>query len=318
MVDTLIFQHTLRFQINVETLNRYNLIFRPIRTFIAYPYESPRWFKEIKIKSSGPKAHYGPATLIRNSSVFTCGVAFNQQSTNDEWLDSRTNFWNCPQRRIRSQIKNIWKGRFFHTLVQDDQHIYLIGITRGRAAYALDFLAVFHLESSTWQMVHTKPDPQAPDTGYPVARQDLSCAKYRTLAGQTEIFIAGGAHKSVPVYLCDIWKLNLATMRWYLLKSVRLPENMANTEITINSNGLMYIFGTDRKPIHMRPFTYKLLKVWVTIPKLSEICWDGIVTIQPRLSSYPADTLRKLGIPDRFVDRLNRASGAKLGGRNNL
>lgn len=220
--------------------------------------------------------------------------------------------WKCLSHSIH-EMEDIWNDGFYNTLVQDDQHIYMVGGTSRKVAYDPGCLPAFHLETSTWRMLRTKPDPQAPDSGYPAARRGHSCIQYQTLAGQSEIVIAGGSIVNTSTtgpHFDDIWKLNLVTMQWHLLKSVRLPKNVVDIEMTISGNGLLYIFGIDidyeRNDFHQRKYAYKLFKVWVTIPKLSEICWAGIVTMQPRLSSFSVDKLCEVGIPKRFVGRLNR------------
>lgn len=66
----------------------------------------------------------------------------------------------------------------------------------------------------------------------------------------------------------------------------------------------MYIFGGieySEKDMRRRN---DLFKMWMTIPKLSDICWDAITHYNHNLHRFDRATLLSAGIPDRFVNRL--------------
>lgn len=66
----------------------------------------------------------------------------------------------------------------------------------------------------------------------------------------------------------------------------------------------MYVFGGieyNQKEMRRRNDLYKM---WMTIPKLSEICWDAITYYNPYIDYFDRDTLLKAGIPEMFVNRV--------------
>lgn len=66
----------------------------------------------------------------------------------------------------------------------------------------------------------------------------------------------------------------------------------------------MYVFGGieyNDKEMRRRNDLYKM---WMTVPKLSEMCWDAITYYNDNLDTYDRKSLLGSGIPKRFVDRL--------------
>lgn len=66
----------------------------------------------------------------------------------------------------------------------------------------------------------------------------------------------------------------------------------------------MYIFGGieyNDKEMRRRNDLYKM---WMTIPKLSEMCWDAITYYNDNLDLYDRKALLSSGIPKRFTERL--------------
>ena len=45
--------------------------------------------------------------------------------------------------------------------------------------------------------------------------------------------------------------------------------------------------------------------VWLTIPKLSEICWQALIHYCPDLRHKSQDELLHMGIPLKFVQRID-------------
>lgn len=71
----------------------------------------------------------------------------------------------------------------------------------------------------------------------------------------------------------------------------------------------MYIFGGiqySEKDLRRRN---DLFKMWMTIPKLSDICWDAITYYNNNLHYFDRETLLQAGIPDRYVNRLPPLQG---------
>lgn len=137
--------------------------------------------------------------------------------------------------------------------------------------------------------------------GYPEARRYYSCVQHQDENGN-EVIIAGGC-KQTGQYFDDIWKFNLRTHQWQLLTKTKLPYVLFFHDAAAVGNGLMYIFGgvTSRDDDFVR--TNDLHKVWVQIPKLSEICWDALVYYNPTIADKTREQLLSIGIPRKFAER---------------
>lgn len=222
-------------------------------------------------------------------------------------LDLRTNEWESIT-YSRAENEDDPTGRYRHELAQDAEHIYIIGGGTSHEAFSLESLHAFHIKSRKWIKRPTLPDPLVPSHGFPGPRRCHSCVQYQTLSGQTEIVITGGFFEDEMFY-DDIWSLNLSTMQWRLFKA-ELPHPMYFHDAATSGNGLMYLFGGIEAQDNGQLRTNNLYKIWVMVPKLSEICWEACLTIHPRLPLCSAESLRRLGVPERFVSRLHRASNA--------
>lgn len=271
----------------------------------------PKAIMELETTGDKPHPQYGQSILVRGPFIYAIGGTTGFDYTCDiHRLDLRTYEWECLSRSCASNEDHP-KGRYRHEIVQDDEHIYVIGGGTAAEAFALESLPAFHLKSKKWLLRSTKPDQQAPHPGYPGARRCHSCVQYQTLAGETEIVIAGGYFEE-NIFYDDIWTLNLATMQWHEYKSARLPNPMYFHDAATSGNGLMYIFGgIESQENGELARTNNLFKMWVMIPKLTEICWEAILTMHPQLPLYTAASLRRLGIPDRYVSRLNRSADVR-------
>lgn len=273
-------------------------------TIVSHPYNLSKEILEWDT-TGGPPSSYEGAVILHDSYLYTIGgkVKSTKETNCDVYrLDLRTHVWECLSHSSLVGIEEVRHGSRLHRLVQDDSHIYLLGGYAYSDIFGFEQLPAFHVVSKKWSMRSTKPDPLAPHPGYPTARHGLACVQYKTLSGQTEVIIVGGYDfVGITVYHKDIWRINLSTMQWHLFQSAQLPADMFDYDIATSGNGLVYLVG-----IQNRVKTYQIYKMWVTVPKLSEMCWEAIVALQPKLHLYPAAWLRKLGIPDRFVNRLNR------------
>lgn len=148
----------------------------------------------------------------------------------------------------------------------------------------------------------TKPDVTVVDNdGYPGARKSHSCIQYNTNNG-IEAVIAGG-YADRDIYYSDVWKINFNTMQWKLLKSANLPNPIYFHSAASPGHGCMYIFGGIEIQSTLTR-TNDLYKVWTTIPKLSEICWDAVCYYNSNLDKYTKDQLLKFGIPRKFINRI--------------
>lgn len=121
---------------------------------------------------------------------------------------------------------------------------------------------------------------------------------------QIEVVISGGSFEDVRAYR-DMWRLNLRTLRWSMLRTAHFPKPLHFHDAAYSSSGLMYVFGGIEKTKRDAPYrTNKAFKVWVKIPKLSEMCWEALTSLWPGLSKADGGVLRQAGVPERFMQRL--------------
>lgn len=145
-----------------------------------------------------------------------------------------------------------------------------------------------------------------PDTvsGYPKPRKCHSLVQHTTTdvdgTEETCVYIAGGNASGVP--LNDIWKLSLKTYRWMLFKQTNLQSSLFFHDACITPDGAMYIFGGIST---LSTRTNNLLKMWVTIPKLSAIAWEALVHYYPRISQASKGFLLEKGVPLEFAGRVH-------------
>lgn len=201
------------------------------------------------------------------------------------------------------------KGRYRHEIAYDEQFIYVLGGGTSTVAYSLEQLPAFNMELGKWEYIKTKPDPMAPLPGIPNARKCHSCVQYKTDSGDIELVIAGGYYEDSQ-FFNDIWKLNLTTFRWHLYRSATLPYPLYFHDAATSGNGLMYLFGgievRDEQLLN-KTRTNEVYKMWVTIPKLSEISWNALLTYHPKLPLASRNLLCAAGIPQKFVNRIDRS-----------
>lgn len=167
----------------------------------------------------------------------------------------------------------------------------------------METIPAFDISLNKWKTIKTLSDPNiATNNGYPEPRKFHSCVQQQTDNG-IEVVIAGGS-KADSVYLDDIWKLNLTTHQWTKFAQTSLPYQLFFHDAATNGNGCMYTFGgTTQRSDRMND----LHKMWIKIPKLSEISWEAMIHYWPRLYSMEPEKLRLLGVPDEFVNRVVRS-----------
>lgn len=194
-------------------------------------------------------------------------------------------------------------GRYRHELVYDKKFIYILGGGISEMAFDLIDLPAFDLEKNTWQVVKTKPDPQS-NPGYPGARKCFSCVQFETVDGDIQVVIAGGNDNRK--FFRDLWKLELKTMQWSLFRKTALPFPLHFHDAASTTDGCMYIFGgikVNASSTNSR--INSIFKMWVTIPKLSHICFEALGHYYPHLWKRNKNELLELGIPSIFVNKLS-------------
>lgn len=177
-------------------------------------------------------------------------------------------------------------------------------------AYDLDVLPAFSLELNKWEHIKTFSDPLAPVPGYPSPRKCHSCVQYTIDDGDVEVVITGGYFEDTQ-FFNDIWKLNLRTLRWQLFQTARLPYPVYFHDAATSGNGLMYVFGgIEVRDADMTTTTRtnEMYKIWTSLPKLSEICWEAMLRYHPTLPAWGREKICEMGVPQKFADRVDRSS----------
>lgn len=222
-------------------------------------------------------------------------------------LDFKTQKWELVA-RSRPEIDPIQPiGRYRHEIALDERYIYIFGGGTSEMVFELNDLPAYDLKESSWCVIKTLPDPVE---GFPRRRKCHSVVQYTKsdIYGNKEtfVFVAGGLNHDGAIR--DIWQLSLKTLRWMQFKQTNLPTTLFFHDACITEDGCMYVFGgittnTIRSD--------KLLKMWVTIPKLSSICWEAILYYFPQVYRLSRKELRKRGVPIHLVDRIHPESSKK-------
>lgn len=228
----------------------------------------------------------------------------------------------------KNSIRDDPKGRYRHEIAYDDNFIYVFGGGTSEEAYDLETIPAFDLKHNKWIQIKTKPDPKVRAPGYPEPRKCHSCIQYNTDDG-IEVVITGGYYDDQK-FFNDIWKLNLRTFQWTIFQSTTLPYPLYFHDAATSGNGLMYIFGGikiinrnvnntsnnnyNNNNINTNSSTSSrtndIHRMWVTIPKLSEICWDALLFYNPSIPNLERSYLLQSGIPSKYVERAVRGQNA--------
>lgn len=256
---------------------------------------------QLEVEGDLPTPLYGPAIILHDHYLYTIGGTTGYDYSCDIYrLDLLTKRWECVY-ICRPELQDDPDGRYRHEIVQSGHMIYILGGGTAQTVFDLENIPAFNLIAHKWTYVKTKPDPSIKDaSGYPKPRRCHSCVQYDTEFG-IEAVIAGGCAENR--HFSDIWKLCFPTLEWKLIKTAKLPNPIYFHDAGTPGNGCMYIFGGIEVQAQLTR-TSDLYKMWVTIPKLSEICWDAISYYNPNLVEYSKVDLLRFGIPQKFISRV--------------
>lgn len=216
-------------------------------------------------------------------------------------LDLSSRIWECIYICNDILRDDDPKGRYRHEVVHDGTHIYILGGGTRECTFDLESLPAFDLTLNKWTSIKTKPDPHSNrNGGYPEPRKFHSCVQQNTDDG-IEVIIAGGFKTNVDLF-DDIWKLNLRTYQWTRYAQTKLPHKLHFHDATIANNGCMYIFGgiSGSRNNHLH-------KMWLRIPKLSDMCWEALQVYNPALNKIEKSTLLQVGVPQKYAAQVDRA-----------
>ncbi|XP_030386869.1 kelch domain-containing protein 10 homolog [Scaptodrosophila lebanonensis] len=263
----------------------------------------------LKVTGDLPMAQYGPGIVIHKHYLYTIGGTTGFDYSCDVYrLDLRTKIWENVY-ICRPEMREDPEGRYRHEVVYDGKHIFVLGGGTSHSVYDLQRIPAYNLDANCWDYFNTLPDPWftsagQSDKGYPKPRKCFSCVQHQLSNGDIEAFITGGLQGDFSTYFSDIWKLNLRTKQWSIIQTASLPRPLYFHSAAHSDNGCMYVFGGieyNEKEMRRRNDLYKM---WMTVPKLSEMCWDAITYYNDNLDMYNRQTLLKSGIPKSFTERL--------------
>lgn len=161
---------------------------------------------------------------------------------------------------------------------------------------------MFDLDTKTWSILMAKADDSSTQPLAPLPRKCHSAVQIDTPNG-AQVFVAGGSDgQSV---FDDIWRLNVSDLQWTLMKTAQLPNPLYFHSSAVTSYGCMFIFGGIEPKQDATSRNNILYKVWLCIPKLSEICFDALMHFHPNLEQIDKTSLLNLGIPKHLVQRVH-------------
>lgn len=174
---------------------------------------------------------------------------------------------------------------------------YVLGGGRLHHAEGLDKIYIYHVAHNNWSEAVTLHDPSC---GLPLPRCSFGCAQ----EGKN-VYISGGRHYNQDIEhqsLSDVWHLHLDTLQWKKLP-MKLPEPLYFHSAVASPSGHMFVFGGVHKDGYRAPHLYKV-RLPLTLPKLSELCWDKL-SIIARVQKFMAPpNLTEIGVPWNFIDRI--------------
>ncbi|XP_055316110.1 kelch domain-containing protein 10 homolog [Sitodiplosis mosellana] len=267
---------------------------RSNETYLMWPYEQLRAIEHLVTQGNKPEQLYGQSILIRGYYLYVLGGTSGHEFTCDiHRLNLNTRTWESLYVSNENIRDNDPKGRYRHEIAQDDEYIYIFGGGTQDTSFDMEVIPAYNFLKNEFVFIPTNADPSF---GYPEARRFHSCVQQGG-----EVIIAGGS-KAVGIYFDDIWKFNLRTRQWKLLQT-KLPYVLFFHDAAAVGNGLMYIFGgvTTRNGDLVR--TNDLHKIWVQIPKLSEICWEALTFYDPTIANRSKKALLEIGVPRTFAER---------------
>lgn len=193
-------------------------------------------------------------------------------------------------------------GRYRHEIARVGNKLYIIGGGTGEWAFELMEIPMFDFENNTWSILTPKADDSGKDTISPLPRKCHSAVQIDSPEGP-QVFVAGGSDGNSVFE--DIWRLNISDLQWTLMQKTVLPHPLYFHSSAVTSSGCMYVFGGIEPKEDATSRNNILYKVWLCLPKLSEMCWEALLHFHPNIDQVDGRSLLNAGIPSHFVQRLH-------------
>lgn len=252
-------------------------------------------WKKVSTTGSLPPKQYGQAmTLVGKSLYVIGGTTGYEYSIDVHKLDLNSLIWE----ELETSEKP--KERYRHEVASDGNRIFVFG--GGTATESTEFTEIpaFNLQSNKWELVQTQPDTSCSttvsDQGYPCAR------RCHSLVHRGEVVFICGGYNGEEIFP-DIWQINLRTLAWQRLQA-ELPQPVYFHSAALTDSGCMYIFGGVTH-IGENTRTSEVYSMWLSVPKLKEMCWQALLKYVPNVGSVPRVTLLQMGVPLEYVDRID-------------
>lgn len=152
------------------------------------------------------------------------------------------------------------------------------------------FLIYLFVELANPDYVNGMPQPRKCHGAVQVDAQD-----------DIHVFISGGFDGEFV--FDDLWRLELSTMQWTFIDYCVFPRPLYFHSASVSPAGKMSVFGGIYGGEDMERSS-DIYSIWVCVPRLSEMCWEALLHYNPLISMCPRDKLIDIGLPKRFVHRL--------------
>uniref|UniRef100_A0A1E1VXG3 SOCS box domain-containing protein n=1 Tax=Pectinophora gossypiella TaxID=13191 RepID=A0A1E1VXG3_PECGO len=256
----------------------------------------------LQAKGTRPAGQYGQAILCYDGHFYTIGGTNGFAYNCDIYrLDLRTLVWEPVFVGTGQEGEPI--GRYRHEIARVGDKLYIIGGGTGEWAFELMEIPMFDLDTKTWTILMPKADDTLKEAIGPLPRKCHSAVQIDTPNG-AQVFVAGGSDGQSVFE--DVWRLNVPTLQWHLMQKTVLPNPLYFHSSTVTSDGCMYMFGGIEPKERSTSRNNILYKVWLCVPKLSEICLEALLHFHPYLDHVDRRTLLNIGIPIHMVDRIHR------------
>ncbi|XP_014216421.1 kelch domain-containing protein 10 [Copidosoma floridanum] len=247
-----------------------------------------------------PDPQYGQAVICHGPYLYTVGGTTGLEYTCDiHRFDMRTQIWEsvyiCAG---RDQCEP--KGRYRHELAFDGRIIYVLGGGTASEAFGFAELPAFDTLTRRWMTLCTRGDIEKT---YPAPRRCHGLVQFKDEKTDSTLAVISGGYNGTHVF-SDIWRLDLELLQWTCLKTCVLPQPTYFHSTALTPAGQMFTFGGIVKQDNEVARTDEIHSVWLTVPKLSEICWEALDFYFPKLKEKAQSDLLRIGVPFKFLHRL--------------
>ncbi|XP_047491266.1 kelch domain-containing protein 10-like [Penaeus chinensis] len=257
-----------------------------------------KWQKVITYGNK-PEPMYGQAVCLSDDKLYVVGGTTGfQYSIDVHCLDLTRREWVHLNPRVSSH-SFCPEERYRHEVVEHEGALYVFGGGRSDAACDLTYLPTFLIKERIWVPTKTYPDPVR--STFPQCRRCHVACKFNNF-----VYIHGG-YNGVEAF-ADLWRLSLSNFEWQKLPC-KSPVPLYFHSAAVTEDGCMYMFG-GVKNLEENKRTARITKVWLSVGKLRDMCWEALCHYTPTLPSLPPATLLQMGIPIYIVDSLQHQTPA--------